>query len=387
MEKPFWIANISHMFIEVYLLTQVALIPVFMYEFKLTIIEASLIASIPNLTQLLMYIPLGSLVDRFNAKIFLFSSMLIEGSSALLLSQATSFWMLVLGVSVLKISSPIYHISGLSYISRLTKLKNTHRTMGYHNAFGSLGTAIGVISLSFFLSALNWRWVYLFWAFPILAWGVIIMRSKQLGVKRIKKKRSLKASELSNFRFVLFSGLLTFLIFVGLRETGITGTITFMTTYLGGVRGIPESIATLIFGIGPIMGIMGSLGGGFLGEKMSAKKALSFAILGCMISLIALRLSSQLYLLTLFYFIFSILNYSAYVPMNTIVATITHPKKIGLGFSAYFFTVGSIISITPIILAWIIELTNIWQIFPFGIIFLMSSLIILYFIRYPRNKE
>ena len=384
LEKPFWMVYITHMFIEIHFLTQVALIPIFMLEFGLTILEASLVASVPSLIQLIINVPLGVLVDRFNVKFFLFTGLLIAGTSAFLISQTNSFWVLILGVSVLRISTPIYHISGLSMIGRIEKPERMSRSIGFHNAFGSLGSAIGVISLAIFISTLGWRWVYLFWAFPILAWGFVILGSSQLGAEPVEKRGLLKRDGFSKWQLVFFSGFLTFLVAIGLREVGITGTLTFLTTYLKNAMGLPEATAILIFGLGPIMGIIGSLSGGFIGEMIGAKRALSVTILGCAISLFGLMLSSQLYLLILIYLIFAMLSFSAYVPMNTIVAGITSPTEMGIGFSAYFFTEGLIISITPIILASIIGLTDIWQIFPFSIIFLVSSLIILQFVRYPR---
>ncbi|MCW3975727.1 MAG: MFS transporter [Candidatus Bathyarchaeota archaeon] len=382
MNKQFWVICITHMFIEVYFLTQVALIPIFIQEFQLSILQASLVASIPSLTQLLMNIPLGPLVDRVNAKHFLFAGMLIEGSSALFLSQTNSFWMLVLGVSVMRISSPIYHISGLSFLSRSNNVQKMSRTMGFHNSFGSLGSAIGVISLAFFLSTLGWRWIYLFWAIPVLSWGFIILNFFQFKTEKLRAPT--KGRNPSRLRLVFFAGFVTFLIVVGLREMGSNGILTFMTTYLETARGLHEVTATLIFGLGPLMGIVGSLSGGYLGERVGAKKALSLIILGCAISLVILMSSSHLFLLTLIYLIFTTLSYSAYVPMNTMIAEITPSTERGTGFSAYFFTEGLVISITPIILAWVIGLTEVWYIFPFSIIFLISSLAILQFIRYPR---
>jgi MFS family permease len=86
----------------------VALIPVYVREFQLSLLEASLVATVPNLVQLLMNFPIGFLVDRFSAKHLLCASMIIEGLSAIFLSQTSSFWALVLGVSVMRISSPLY---------------------------------------------------------------------------------------------------------------------------------------------------------------------------------------------------------------------------------------------------------------------------------------
>lgn len=188
MEKSFWILCITHMFLEVFFFIPVALIPVFIRDFQISILEASLLATVPSLAQLLMYIPSGFLADKFDIKRLLFASMMIEGVLALIVSQKTHFWALVLGVSVMRISSPIYHISGLSQISNAC-MHRMNRSMGFHNSLGSLGSAIGSLSLAFFLSTLDWRWTYIFWAVPIITWGVIMLTASRFDTKEVEKKK------------------------------------------------------------------------------------------------------------------------------------------------------------------------------------------------------
>src|SRR5512136_1509852 len=108
MDKPLWMICTTHMFVEVYLLMQVALIPVIVQEFQLSLLEASLVATVPSFVALLLNIPSGFLADRFNPNQLLFASMVFEGFSGLLISQANNFWLLVIELSVLKISSPLY---------------------------------------------------------------------------------------------------------------------------------------------------------------------------------------------------------------------------------------------------------------------------------------
>ncbi len=67
-EKPFWLICITHLLLEVYMLVQVALIPVYVREFQLSLLEASLVATIPSFAQLLMNIPFGFLMHRFAVK-------------------------------------------------------------------------------------------------------------------------------------------------------------------------------------------------------------------------------------------------------------------------------------------------------------------------------
>jgi MFS family permease len=383
MEKPFSVICVTHMLIEVNLLIQVALIPVITKEFQLSLLEASLIATVPSFVQLLMSIPSGYLYERFGVKRLLFASMLVEGLSGLLVSQTSSFWALVLGISLLKVSSPLYHISGLSQISKLVKPDQMNKSMGFHNALGSLGSAVGVVTLAVFLSTLGWRWAYIFWAFPALAWGVLISRSFHLQAEPSKKVEVNGKGSLRRLSLVLSSGFLLFLTVVALREVGATGSSTFMTTFF--VKYMSEPTAALIFGLGPFMGVIGSLGGGYLGERTEAGRALGWMIIGCAGALFVLPLVAQFYLITLVYVIYSFFSNGMWSPMNTLVADMLPSAGAGLGFSVYFFTDGVTASIAPTLAAGVIELSGVWFVFPFSAVFLVLSLVILRFL--PRRGK
>jgi MFS family permease len=386
MERPFWLICITHMLVEVNLLIQVALIPVITTEFNVGPIEASLVATVPSFVQLLMNIPSGYLADRFGVKRLLFASMLVEGVAGLVVSQTASFWTLILGMSFLKISSPLYHISGLSQIGRLSRPERMNRSMGVHNALGSLGSAVGVISLAVFLSTLGWRWTYLFWAFPVLAWGLVILSSKQIQTEhRTETKESTETRGLRKWSLVLSSGFLIFLIAIAVREVGATGSSTFMTLYFVKNGGLSESTASLIFGLGPFVGIIGSLSGGYLGDRTGARKTLNWTIAACTASVLVLSLVSHMYLLILMYAAYSFFSNAVWAPMNALVAQITPAKGLGLGYSAYFFTDGITTSIAPTMAAGIIVLSGIPLVFAFSAAFLISSLIILQLL--PSSKK
>lgn len=371
--------SITHMLLEVYLLIQVALIPVYVQEFQLSLIEASLVATIPSLVQLLSNVPIGFLVDRFNAKHLLCASMMIEGITALLLSQTSSFWMLVFGVSVMKISSPLYHTTGLSQIGRLVKQEKMSRSIGIHNALGSSGVAIGTISLTFFMTTLGWRSVYLFWAIPVLAWGFIILRSSQFKTTILERKESTRKTGGARLSRILTFSFILFLVVIGLRETGITGIQTFMTTYLVQVRGLSEATSSLIFGLGPAIGAIGALGGGYIGEKSGPKKSLSLWILGCALSLFILSLMPQLYFLSIVYLVYAFFSHGVWTPMNTIVSEMAPRTERGLSFSVYFFIDNLVAALAPVLAATVIEASSISYIFPFSLVLIVASLILLQF--------
>ncbi len=386
MEKRVWMIYTTHMFVEIYLFIQVAMIPVLVREFNLSLFEASLIATVPSIAGLLMNIPSGFLADRLSTNQMLFASMIIEGVSALVVSQTTSFWMLVVGVSCMKVGSPIYHVSGLSRISRIVKPEQLSRSVGFHNAMGSLGSTAGLVSLTIFLSTTGWRWTYLVWSFPIIAWGFILLMSSQLKIKQPRIRTNGSYRRFSKLVLVLSPALLVFLAVIGIREVGATGISTFMTTYFVDVRNLSEPTASLIFGLGPAVGIVGSLLGGYLGERHGANKALSWVIVGCSITLLALSMSWQVYLLSFFYLAYALINNALWSPMNTIIARITPETDRGLSYSFYFFTEGFMDSFAPSIAAGVIVLSSFWNIFPFTIALFILSLVVLQFLpRFERK--
>ena len=386
MEKPLWMIGTTHLFVEIYLLIQVALIPVIVREFQLSLLEASLVATVPSLAALLMNIPSGFLADRFSTNHLLFASMVIEGVSALIISQTNSFWALVVGATFMRVASPIYHITGLSQLSRLAKPERISRSLGFHNALGCIGSAAGLLSLTFFLSTTGWRWTYLFWSFPIIAWGFILMFSPQLKTRQIRARTVPLASKSSRLFTIFSPALLIFLIVIAVREIGGTGSSTFMTTYFVDVRNLSETTASLVFALGPVIGIFGSLSGGYFAEKLGARKALRWIILCSAISLLTLSFMSQLYLLALVYLVYTLFSYAVWSPINAIVASITPETERGLSYSLYFFTEGLMASISPALAAGVIALSSVWHIFPFSVVFFIASLVILQFLsRFERR--
>jgi len=167
---------------------------------------------------------------------------------------------------------------------------------------------------------------------------------------------------------------------------GTTGSSTFMTTYFVETIGLSEAVASFIFGLGPFIGIVGSLSGGYLCERMGAKNALSWVTLCGVISLFVLSLLSQLELLVIVFLLYSFFGSAVWSPVNTIVANVTPEAERGLGYSVYFLVEGLLSSLTPTLAAGVIELTDVWFIFPFSLIFFIASAIVLQFLVYPKRR-
>ncbi len=390
MDKSLWMIYVTHMFLEAFLLVRVAIIPVIVNEFSLNLLEASLVVSVPSFAALLMFIPSGLLADRLRTGHLLSASMFIEGTSFLIISQTSSFWVLVAGTTLMRISSPIYHIVGLSQISKLAEPKKISKSLGFHNALGCLGQAAGLMSLTFSLSTTGWRSSYLLWSLPIFIWGFVLLFFAPQAINETKAQeheRQTRADRYSRLSVVFSSAFLACLLTVAFWEVGAGASTTFMTTYFVNVRNLSEVTASLIFGIGPLIGILGSLGGGYIGERLTDTKAISSIIACCAISLLALSLTYHFYLLILFYLVYAFFNNAYWSPMNALVARISPRAYRGMSYSVFFFSEGVVASFTPLMAASLIESSSVWHVLPFSVVFLIMATVVLQLLRNSQRKK
>ncbi|MGQ9782003.1 MAG: MFS transporter [Nitrososphaeria archaeon] len=142
-----WTIYISHMFNEIYLLTHLVLIPVFITEFKLTLFQVSFVATIPTLIGILMNIIVRFSVDKIGARPLLILGFLCQALGGIIMTESWSFESLILGLSFIGIANPLYHNPGLSTISRTLFGQELTRGAGIHAATGSVGSSIGLFTL------------------------------------------------------------------------------------------------------------------------------------------------------------------------------------------------------------------------------------------------
>ena len=218
------------------------------------------------------------------------------------------------------------------------------------------------------------------WSVPVMVWGIVLLLSSELKIKPVKVENDLEVKGYSRVVSVLSPVLLLFLSALAIREIGATGTSTFMTTYFVDVRSLSDTTASLVFALGPFIGIVGSLAGGFLSERLGAKKALDWVLLGCSVSLLALSLVEHLYLLTIMYLFYTLFSNALWSPLNTIVARISSSANRGLSYSFYFFTEGFMDSIAPTIAAGVIAIFAIGSMFLFSVALFMISIAVLHFL-------
>ncbi|MDP7208212.1 MAG: MFS transporter, partial [Candidatus Bathyarchaeota archaeon] len=116
-------------------------------EFSLSLQQLGIIAAIPPLLQVLVTIPTGLLSDRFGSKGMVLVSLFVALLGALLASQTTNPLMFIVALSIVYLNTTIYHPASYSYASNLFEGRERPKALGLHGAGGTLGHAMGPLSV------------------------------------------------------------------------------------------------------------------------------------------------------------------------------------------------------------------------------------------------
>ena len=376
----------AHMVTHVFGRIHTALFPVFREEFNLSLQQLGVMASIPPLFQVLFNIPSGLLTDRFGHKTLIILSLITAGTAALAVGFSSNAVTLVIFLSILISSVTIYHPPAYSMTSILFPRERRGRALGVHGAGGTLGMALGPISLSLFMGYMLWGWrsIYLFWAFPIFIYILAIWRLKTPEVEQSAEqeevpKEAEKQPPGRGIRSVLTPAIIGFMIFQATRNMGNQIVQTFIPTYIHDEIGLTVSGASFIYGVASLTGVVAAPLGGYLTDRLGDKRWLMTAIGSSALLLLLSAFTSNIIIFSLLYWCSGFFNFSGMGASSSIIARSTPTSRRGLGYALYFLP-GSIVStVSPIIGAYIAETFGIWSIFPASVAVIGLSLFMLKF--------
>lgn len=386
--KPFTTVWISHLLVEIYLLMHPALVPVFRNEFSLSIFEAGLLISVPNLCRLVIVIPTGVLADRFGSRPFIILSMLISGLSAILLSQSTTVSILLVSLSLIMISVTLYHPPGLSVLGNLfPNQAERSRAIGLHGASGCIGQSLGTISLGLLMAQIGWRSCYLIFSVPLLAWtiGLAKIRIPQLTKQTKPSEGSLgqreEAQTSTSRKPFMTLGFLLLLSSMGLNALANSGISAFMTTYLTSAENLSVEVASVIFGIGPLIGIIGSIAAGYLSARLGDRRSLALFYLGQVVFLIGLITIPYVPLAALSFFMYELFLAAIWTPSTSLVTSLMGKTRGGTAYSLFYCSGDALGAVSPLIAAVLISNLSIFSPFIFAIALLMTSALLVRLIK------
>jgi len=352
-------------------------------EFNLTLQQIGIIAAIPPLCSALLSIPMGLLSDRYGARKMVFASMVVSALGALLASQASNPIIFIVAISLLSVSTTIYHPAAYSFTTKIVKPGDRPKVLGIHGAGGTLGMSLGPISLSILIGllAFGWRQAFLFWLIPIILGAITVFGIKTEPTEdlQVNPASQMVEAEKPNIRSMMTTSLLLFLVFVGIRSIGRSMVGSFLPIYMVNTKGISESLANIIYGGNTLMGLIAAPLGGALASRFGEKRWLIGVLILSYICLGLAFLVPNTIAFTALYLISGFFNFLGMAANSSIVAKLSPSSQRGLGY-ALFFLPGSLMgAVAPVIAAFIGEVFGLSSIFYASIVVYAAGLFVLWF--------
>ncbi|MCX6656604.1 MAG: MFS transporter [Candidatus Bathyarchaeota archaeon] len=373
----------SHIMIHVYsTLLPVLLLP-FQDELKVSLVQLSLLASIPLLVNVLIYIPVGILADRHPAKV-LTASFAITAAGAFAIPLSYGFEMLLFGFTLLSVGSTLYHPPSLKMASEYSKDK-VSLAMGIHNMGSNIGFAAGPLLLGFLLTGYGWR-------ISFYIWGILTVAVT--GLTWIYTTRNLKDTEASTRRFNLSGGFrviftrefLLVIIMAALIEAAMNNISTFTPLYFTKEIGMSYSLTSIVSGLAPLAGIAGSFAGGLTGDKFGKYRVAMLVALVLGVVFLAM-LSTTLFLLIVGYYTFYRFLQAAFMPLlNSIIVDHSNRENLSLCFSFTFVVVSLVGSAATTGLSILIESFGPRILFPTSVAVLIPCIAMIHFLSRRGQK-
>ena len=376
---------VSHTLLHVYSNLPLALLPILTSEFGSSVLIVGAVVSVPRAFSLVFSVPSGLLADRLgHTKLISFSlSLQVLAASLILLFPTVEA--IVLSFSLTALASTFYHPPALSATTDILPTDFRSRGLGFHGASGTLGFAIGPITLGLVLNWLEWRYVYLVWIIPVFVIAVtafFVNIGEHSHEEHDESKGKSFATPLKDVLSVTFLSLLLLMLF----RSAAGGTIsTYLTTYFTESKGLDPGLASIIFGLSPLIGLTSVIIGGYVGDRLGWKRSFTSIFSTVAVALFFVFVSTSIIQTVLFYLVYGFFS-SMTMPITTsLVAKIVPPRSRGTAYSLQFIPMSIIGIVMPIILSILINLYAIWIIFPIAIAFYIIVIIITQILKIQKS--
>ncbi len=366
LQKNIIITSIGHFLVHATTMILPAILVILGQEFSISLIYLGELVTIQILFLGLGGFPAGFLAERFGSRmvlLFYFAGLII---ASLWLYFSTTFTMAAIGLGFLGLVTGLYHPAGLKMVSHSP---NVSRYMGYHGISGSLGLAAGPIYGSWMANWIGWRTAYLLLGPLALLAFIFLFRYQTESEPRHGK---------FNFRVSFTPSQVLIISIASLWGFAHHGLFNFLPLYFE--ETVETGFGTIVgsgflTGFVLLIGIIGQLAGGRLGELYS-RKNLYIWVVGLNIPFLIMMAFYSGYTLVGIAMVLGAVNFMFQPVNNSLLADVTPSDQRGIiyGFSAGIsFGIGSLAGIAG---GYLGEVLSINYIFPSMAIFLVPAVLL-----------
>jgi predicted MFS family arabinose efflux permease len=291
-----------------------------------------------------------------------------------------SIELIVLAFSLASIASTLYHPPALSVAANILPQSFLGRGMGFHGASGTLGVALGPLTLGIVLNLFGWKYTYLVWIVPILISVIVSIYVDLHFHSEINIKRNFEGDGHSrgksnnSLREVLGGVFLLFLIILLFTNAAGSSISTYITSYFTYERGFDPALASIVYGLSPLMGLISNLAGGIVCDKLGVRYSYTLVLLLLISSVAGIFLSPINSIMVLIYLIYGFSSSMSMPVTSSIVAMLVKPEYRGTAYSLEFIPMNLVGIFMPILLSFFISTYGLSIIFPSAFIFYCIAL-------------
>jgi len=370
----------THTLTQVFTQVHTTLFPILQEEFSLSLHQLGLVAAVPALSQAVFSIPTGHLSDVLGSRTMLLVSMVTAASGCLLASQSASAAALIVAVSLVYINTTTFRPAGYRLVNHLFDARDRLGALGIYGAGGTLGVAVGPLSIAVLVGALGWGWrqVYLFWLIPILV-GIIALARADFGTEKEYQGHprgpAAEQEGVGNSLWTLSAVL--FLGYLAMRVMANSMSRSFMSLYLVDLRGLSHSRASLYIAGNVAVGVVAAPLGGMLATGVRRKEWLATVLaVGYVCLALAVLIPNNAVFLVL-YLAHGFCRFLGFSALTAMMADLSPAGHQGLGYAWFFLpsAVGGVVA--PVLGASIAEGLGLTGVMVVSVGILFSSLVVL----------
>lgn len=276
---------------------------------------------------------IGHAARTRHSKYYLALDMLIVGVSFLLLTGATSFWMLLLYFIGVRIGTSIYHPVGVAWVSHSFSGRELDRAMGFQSAWGNIGVLAAFASTGFIAQHAGWK-------APLYAWGAINLAVAAVGlvlsrgtIDALEIERQ-KADERRPVSWVgAFRGLRPFIPMMILGGCAWGVTVNYAPSLLNHRLGLSLSATGVIMGCWMGGGTLSAFYYGRIAERFSRARALVWAYATVAVVAFVFGLSAYAPLTFFAFALYGIALFTTYPANLSYISAMVEPRDRTAAFS------------------------------------------------------
>ena len=151
----------AHLRSHYYLLMLAPLLAFVRADFQVSYTQLALALTVFNVVSGVLQTPVGFLVDRIGARVFLIVGLALSSAAFAIAGLFNSYWVFIAMYGVAGLGNTVYHPANYSLLSHHSPPERLSHIFAFHTFAGMLGSAIAPVTLLAMQSYFGWRGAYI----------------------------------------------------------------------------------------------------------------------------------------------------------------------------------------------------------------------------------